>query len=467
MAKVSGIDIYKHLPRTNCGDCGVPTCMAFAMQVASKKKPLDACAHVSQEARTLLGDARTPPMATISLGAGENTVIVGGETVLYRHEERFQHPPILAVRVAASLSQEAMQERIAAVKTLQFERVGKTVGVDAVAVAHGGLTAVDYTAFVRQIAEQTDRLLLLLCTDPAVMGAAAAVVAHRKPLLVGATEDNIEAMGSVASRHGLPLVVSAPGIERTAALAERGSAAGIKELLLDPQPDNLAAAVGTLSRLRRLAIEERVGTLGYPSFVDVGKIVDHGVPTDAPGEGEEQASEQMVAAISAVIRYAGAVVVDTVEPWAIHPIVTVRQDLYTDPQVPNAVEAKLYEIGNPGPDAPVLVTTNFALTYFTVAGEVEASKIPAFISVIDTEGLGVLNAYADDRLTAERLVQAVREQGVMDRARHNCLIIPGLVARMRIGIEEISGWDVMVGPDDAGGIPRFLHELRSPTESAG
>jgi len=163
-----------------------------------------------------------------------------------------------------------------------------------------------------------------------------------------------------------------------------------------------------------------------------------------------------VATGAAVCRYAGIVVTNAIEPWEILPQLTIRQNIYTDPQVPNAIEAKVYEIGAPGPDSPVLLTTNFALTYFTVAGEVENSKVPTYIAVVDTEGLGVLNAYADDKLTAEKIVKALQGQGVMDKVSHNKLVIPGLVAVLRMEIEEESGWDVVIGPEDAAGIPVFL-----------
>ncbi|MFQ6117841.1 MAG: acetyl-CoA decarbonylase/synthase complex subunit gamma, partial [Candidatus Bipolaricaulia bacterium] len=150
------------------------------------------------------------------------------------------------------------------------------------------------------------------------------------------------------------------------------------------------------------------------------------------------------------------------ESFELLPLLTVRQNIYTDPQVPNAIEAKLYEVGSPDADSPVLVTTNFALTYFTVEGEVENSKVPAYISVVDTEGLGVLNAYADDKLTAEAVIKTVKEQGAMERANHNKLIIPGLVAVLRMEIQDESGWEVVIGPEDAAGIPHFLRNEWSP-----
>jgi acetyl-CoA decarbonylase/synthase, CODH/ACS complex subunit gamma len=455
MAKLSGIEVYKNLPRTNCGDCGLPTCMAFAMQVASKKQALDVCPHVSDEARAVLGDAQTPPMATLTIGSDNAAWTLGGETVMHRHEERFQHPSILAVRVSATLTNANIDDRLNAIQALVFERVGKTIGVNAIAIAADGADPMHFTEIVRHVAAHTQLLLLLLCEDPDVLTPAVAAIADRRPLLVAATEDTADGLASLACQHGLPIVVRAAGIEATAALAERLTASGAKDLLLDPQPENVSEAIGRLTQLRRLALEERVRSVGYPSYVDIGALVDSTLDSEA------RASAEMATAITLVMRYAGVLVVDTIEPWAIHPIVTARQDIYTDPQVPNAVAAKLYEIGNPGPNSPVLVTTNFALTYFTVAGEVANSKVPCFISVIDTEGMGVLNAYADDRLTVEKLVNVVREQGAMDRVNHNRLVIPGLVARMRMGIEEASGWDVIVGPDSATGIPKFLHDLHA------
>ncbi|MBE0635827.1 acetyl-CoA decarbonylase/synthase complex subunit gamma [Candidatus Bipolaricaulota bacterium] len=469
MAKLSGIEIYKNLPRTNCGDCGLPTCMAFAMQVASKKQALDGCPHVSDEARAVLGDAQVPPMATLTLGSGDRVLTLGGETVMHRHEERFQHPPVLAVRISASLGDAEIGARLAAIDALQFERVGKTIGIDAIAIAADGVDASRFGNVAQKIAKAADHLILLLCEDAEVLAPAVAAIADRNPVLVAATEAHADAMTALAVQYGLPLVASAPGIDRTAALSERIAASGVKDIIVDPQPLNLAEAVGRLTQLRRRALEERVRSVGYPSFVDIGALVDNNLNSDA------RATAEMTAGLSLVMRYAGVLVLDTVEAWAIHPIVTARQDIYTDPQVPNEVEAVLYEIGKPGSDAPVLVTTNFALTYFTVAGEVANSKVPCYISVVDTEGMGVLNAYADDRLTVEKLVDVIREQGVMDRVSHNHLVIPGLVARMRMGIEEASGWDVIVGPDNASGIPHFLHELQpqlqaqaqANTEAAG
>jgi acetyl-CoA decarbonylase/synthase complex subunit gamma len=441
MAKVTGIEIYKLLPKTNCGDCNFPTCMAFAMQVAAKKAALDQCPHVSAEAQTALGEAQTPPMRTVEIGVGEKEFAIGGETVLFRHEEKFHHPTGIAIRISNALSAEEIDARLDTIKQLRFTRVGEEIGVNFVAVDAEKADGDTYRAAVECVGKKTDLPLILLCEDPEILGSALEGVASRRPLIGPAVEGNWEAMANLAEKHSVPVVVQSNTLEGLAGLTENLKGKGIEDLVLEPRGADLVDVLTQSTLLRRLSLEKVYRPLGYPILVSA-----NGDTTEA----------ESVFTGAAVCRYAGIVVTDATEPWEILPLLTIRQNIYTDPQVPNAIEAKLYEIGNPGPDSPVILTTNFALTYFTVAGEVENSKVPAYISVVDTEGLGVLNAYADDKLTAEIVIKTVREQGVMDKVSHNKLIIPGLVAVLRMEIQEDSGWDVIVGPEDAAGIPPFL-----------
>ena len=441
MAKLSGIDVYKQLPRTNCRDCGLPTCMAFAMQVASQKVPIDGCPHVSDEARVALGAAQTPPMATLEFGPHGRRL--GGETVLHRHESRFVHPPILALRISDRLAPDAVDRRVESAQALQFERVGQTLGVDGLAIVAESESPERFAQTVDRIASGTDLPLILLSENPECLTAAAAGNASRRPLIGPATESTLDRMASIAKDLALPLILRTPSAQAMAILSRRALDAGVKELVLDPAAGGPSEAVNRCAELRSLALSGNIRALGFPTLVEMR------------GDAEAVALD----AIGSVARYGDIIVIEPDDAWAILPIITARMNLFTDPQVPNAVEAKLYEIGSPGRDAPVLVTTNFALTYFTVAGEVENSKVSAWICVMDTEGLGVLNAYADRQLTAESLVEAIRAQGAMDRVDHSTLIIPGLIARLRMAIQEVSGWDVLVGPEDAGGIPRFLNTI--------
>lgn len=447
MAKLTGIEIYKLLPKTNCGDCNFPTCMAFAMQVAGKKAALDQCSHVSEEAQSALGEAQAPPMRTVKIGTGDREFIAGGETVLFRHEEKFHHPTGVAIKVSSALSTEEIDARLAAVAQLHFVRVGEEISVNLVAVdcqnADGGC----YSEKVKRVSEKTDLPLVLLCQNPDVLGPALAAVASSRPLIWAATRENWEAMADLAAKHNVPLAVRAETLDGLAELTEQIKAKGVEDLVLNPGGTDLLDSLTKLSQLRRLALEKVFRPLGYPTMAFTES-------TSPPEEASEVTAY--------ICRYAGIVVMNGSEPWEVLPLLTVRQNIYTDPQVPNAIEAKLYEIGTPGADAPVIVTTNFALTYFTVAGEVENSKVPAYICVVDTEGLGVLNAYADDKLSAEKVIKAVQEQGAMEKVSHNKLIIPGLVAVMRMEIEDESGWDVVIGPEDAASIPRFLKTEWSP-----
>jgi len=233
MARISGIDIYKQLPRTNCGDCGVPTCMAFAMQVASQKAAVDGCPHVSDEARTALGAAQTPPMATVILGAGDGFAI-GGETVLHRHEGKFCHPPMLAVRLSDTLTEAEIDRRVDAVHALQFDRVGRMLGVDGIAIAGESPKMERFCDVVTRVASITKLPLILLCSDPDVVAAAAS-------------------MAAVAAEHGLPMIIRAPSAEMLADLSHRATEAGVKNLVLDPAIRSPAEGVSCLTELRRLA----------------------------------------------------------------------------------------------------------------------------------------------------------------------------------------------------------------------
>ena len=441
MAKLTGIEIYKLLPKTNCGDCNFPTCMAFAMQVAAKKAALDQCPHISEEAQAALGEAQAPPMRTVKIGSGEREFAVGGETVLFRHEEKFHHPTGVAIKVSAGLSPEELDKRVDQISRLHFVRVGEEIGVNLIAVEQDGSDGTQYAKAVARVREKSDLPLVLLCSNPQILESALETAAEARPLIWAAAQENWEAMADLAAKHKVPLAVRAETLEGLAELTEQIKAKGVEDLVLNPVGENLLDSLTKLTQLRRLALEKVFRPLGYPTLVLTGNT--------SPAE---EASE----ATAYICRYAGIVVINGSEPWEVLPLLTARQNIYTDPQVPNAIEAKLYEIGEPGPDAPVLFTTNFALTYFTVAGEVENSKVPTYICVADTEGLGVLNAYADDKLTAEKVIQVVQEQGAMEKVNHNKLIIPGLVAVLRMEIEEDSGWDVVIGPEDAASIPHFL-----------
>jgi acetyl-CoA decarbonylase/synthase complex subunit gamma len=143
-------------------------------------------------------------------------------------------------------------------------------------------------------------------------------------------------------------------------------------------------------------------------------------------------------------------------------MLTTRQDIYTDPQKPVAVEAKLYAVGEVGPQSPLLVTTNFSLSYYSVAGEVEASRVPAYILSVDTEGTSVLTAWASDKFNADTITKALKKSEIEGKLEHRNLVLPGFVAVLSAGVEDESGWSVQIGPKEASGIPSYLKKQWKP-----
>jgi len=440
---LTGLEIYKNLPKTNCGDCNLPTCMAFAMQLAAKRVSLDQCPHVSEEAKAKLDEASAPPMRLVRIGKSEHELKIGQETVLFRHQEKFHHSSLVAIKVREDVPENKLDQEIRDINNLKFTRVGEEIGVDLLALEHTSGGPESFAKVVKRVMEKSPLPLILVSEDPRAIEAALKVSAEDNPLLYAANQENWEEMADLAKEHHCPLVVKGQTLEDLADLTQKIKNRGIEEMILDLDSSDLAEALVSLTKMRRLALEKNFRPLGYPTIV-----LTH----------EKSPFREVAEATTYVCKYGGIVVMEGKEKWQLLPLLTVRQNIYTDPQVPNTVEAKLYEIGSPGADSPVLVTTNFSLTYFTVEGEVESSKVPSFISVVDTEGLGVLNAYAGDKWSAEKVIKTLEKQKVKEKVNHNKIIIPGLVAVFRAEIEEESPWQAIIGPEEASRIPSFLRK---------
>jgi len=438
---LTGLQIYKLLPRTNCGDCNLPTCMAFAMQVAAKKVSLDKCPHVSEEAKVELAGASAPPMKLVSIGTDQNKLEIGQETVLFRHKEKFHHPTGVAILIEDTLRNDELSENINSINKLKFTRVGEEIGVNLVALQHTSTSAESYAKIAGSIAEKTVFPVILICQDPVVIEPALKIISHKRPLIYAANKENFEKMASLAKQYNCPLVVYAESLEELANLTQDIKKIGVDELVLDPGVRQTGVVLEYLTKLRRLAVEKVFRPLGYPTIMFTS---------------QDDSFQEIAQAATYLCKYANIVVTKAKNTWQILPLLTVRQNIYTDPQVPNAVEPKLYEIGAVTPDSPLIVTTNFSLTYFTVESEVENSRVPTYISVVETEGMGVLNAYAGDKWSAEKVAKTLEKQKVKEKINHNTVILPGLVAVFRAEIIDEFGWNVLVGPEEAARIPRFL-----------
>ncbi|TWH48155.1 acetyl-CoA decarbonylase/synthase complex subunit gamma [Sporomusa sp. KB1] len=435
---LTGLDIFKQLPKTNCKDCGSPTCLAFAMAMANGKASLDMCPHATEAAKETLGAATAPPVKTVKVGVGEQEVVLGDETVLFRHDKTFYHPTALAIQISDKLSGAELDAKIAKVNDLVMDRVGQRIAIDMIAITNCSGDAATFKAAVEAVAAKAN-FALLLVADVAGLEAAVPAVAAKKPLIHAATAENWEKVVALAKANNCPVVVKGNGLDDTAALVEK-VAKEYKEIVIDFGNTAPAKTLGDMVNARRLAIKKKFRPFGYPMLACA-------LAADP--------KEEVVEAVTYVAKYASIVCLKADEKQHLLPLMAWRMNIYTDPQKPMAVEAKVYEIGDVGPDCPVYVCTNFALTYFAVEGEVVGSKIPGYIVAVDTDGASVLTAWAAGKFVAEPIHETIKACGIMDKVNHNNIVIPGYVAIITGKLKEISGLDVIVGPQEAVGIPAF------------
>lgn len=442
---LSGLDIYKLLPKTNCRECGFATCLAFAMQLAKKAVTIDKCPYLSEEAKKVLEASSQAPIKLITIGTQEGKLEIGHETVMFRHEEKFHHACGIGFIVDDALSDSQIKERLDRINKLKFERVGQELTVNLIAVRQVK-SALRFAQVVDLVSRNTALALTLMCRETEALKKSLEMVAAKKPLVYRATKENLEEFAALAKEYKVPLVAHAADLQDLGDLTKSLTNDGVQDLILDTGSKRICEKVWDLTQIRRQSLKSSNRSLGYPVLVITEK-------QDPYEEAQEAATY--------IAKYAGIILMKGIEAWQVLSLLTLRQNIYTDPQKPLQIEPKLYPIGSVGPLSPVLVTTNFSLTYYTVLGEVEASKVPAYIISIDTEGMSVLTAWAAEKLTPDKISSSLAKAGIKDLVSHQSLIIPGYVAVMSGDLEEQSGWKVIVGPKEASGIPSFLKNLRS------
>jgi acetyl-CoA decarbonylase/synthase complex subunit gamma len=441
---LSGIQIYKLLPQTNCKDCGFPTCLAFAMKLAAKQVELAACPHVSAESKTQLSESAAPPVRLITLKADGHEVKVGNEVVMFRHEKTFYNKAGLFVRVKDSDGPDAIKAAVAKADAYAVSYVGMDLTLDGFAVAATSGDASKFEAAVAAVRSATKRPLILIGSDPAVIEAGLKALDGETALIHGADANNWEGMAALAKKYGAALTVSGDSLEALAGLTEQVKGAGVEDMVLNPVADTLSKSLALNTLIRRLAIKKNFRPLGYPIFA---------LCSDA------DPAREAIWAAQAVAKYAGFVVFDHFTPETTYALLVLRENIYTDPQKPIQVQPGVYEINNPKPDDPVMVTTNFSITYFSVANEVEGAGLPVWLLVADAEGMSVLTAWAAGKFDAERIAKAVKEFGLADKVSKKRIVLPGHVAVLSGELEEeLPDWEVRVGPREAVDIPAFYKQ---------
>ncbi len=440
---LSGIQIYKLLPQTNCKDCGFPTCLAFAMKLAAKQAELSACPHVSEESKAKLEESAAPPIRLVTLKSDGYEAKAGNETVMFRHEKTFYNPPGLFIRLRDDMPLDALKAQVQEIADYAVDYVGIHLHVDGFAIEATGDGAA-FAQAVKTALEVAPRPLILIAEDPEVMAQGLKAAGEARPLLYGATPDNWEAFARLAAEHKAPMAIKADSLSRLAELTQNIQAAGVPDIVLDPGVRDMASSLAVVTQLRRLALKKNFRPLGFPIIA-------------FPGECVQDPAMATVAATQAITKYAGFVVLERFSPATIYPLLVLRQNIYTDPQKPIQVQPGIYEINDPGPDAPAMVTTNFSITYFSVANELDGAGIPAWLVVADAEGMSVLTAWAAGKFDAERIAKDVKRFGLADKIEHRDFILPGHVAVLSGELEEeLPGWNILVGPREAVDLPAYL-----------
>jgi len=332
---LTGIQIFKLLPKTNCKECGVPTCLAFAMNLAAGKAELSQCPYVSEEAKALLSEAAAPPIRPVAMGSGENVVKIGGETVLFRHEKTFVNKPGFAILVSDTMPEVEVNPRLKRFRELKYERVGLTLRPELVAVKNESGDPGKFEALVKKVKAETDAALILMSDKVEAMTAGVKVCPDRVPLIYAANNGNSEAFANLAKGHKCPLAVKADKLEALSSLTNKLTAAGLKDLVLDSGSRTLRKAFEDQVFIRRAALIQKNRSLGFPTIT-------------FPCEMTKDPMKEAIIAATFVAKYAGIIVLSDFQGESLFPLLVERLNIYTDPQRPMTMQEGIYPIGNPG-----------------------------------------------------------------------------------------------------------------------
>jgi acetyl-CoA decarbonylase/synthase complex subunit gamma len=401
---------------------------------------------VSAEAKEKLSEASAPPIRQVAIGAGVRAFKIGGETVMFRHEKTFYNPTGIAALVKSDMDGAALDRKLKEWNAFQYERVGLNLRPELVALKDVNGNAAAFAAAAKKIAEQSEFNLVLMTDKADVMKAAVEGCAFKKPLLYAATGQNAETMGKLAKEKGLPLAVKADNLQNLIALSDKLTGMGLKDLVLDSGARDPKQVLQDQVAIRRAPLKAGNRSLGFPTIA-------------FPCEMAANLDMETVLAAMLIAKYAGIVVLSDFKGESLFPLLLERLNIYTDPQRPMTVTQGIYEIGAPNENSPVCITTNFSLTYFIVSGEIEGSRVPTWLLIMDTEGLSVMTAWAAGKFSGDAVASFVKKSGIADKIAHKKLIIPGYAASISGDMEEeLPGWEVIIGPRDASLIPKFLKE---------
>ena len=459
--QLSPIDVYMLLSKTNCKECGEDNCMAFATKVVNREVSIDNCPPLlTKEYKKnyeKLKEMLKPAVKEITIGVGDDAVKIGGKLVMYRHELTYTNPTVIAIDVSDEMSDEELSERIKKTQDFSYLYIGNDLKLQMIAIRSSSNDCDKFKDTVNKVAEKTKLPIILCSADSNIIESGLMVIPQAKPLIYAATKDNWKEMAELALMYKCPLAVYAPNdLDLLKSLVKTLKDYGLEDIVLDPgtfSSAGLGDTINNFTMLRRAACILGDDLLGYPLM---------GTPIVAWTEVANSPTvsvwnEAKIASIL-ISRFADILILHSTEGWSLLPLTVLRQNIYTDPRKPVAVEPGLRIFGSPDENSPVLMTSNFALTYYTVAQDLESSGDPAYLLVVNSEGTAIDSGVAGRKLAAETVADAIKDSKLEEKVKHRKLIIPGKAARISGEIEELSNWQVLVGPRDSSGIQKFLQD---------
>jgi len=445
--KPSLLSLYGYLPKKNCGECEYPTCMAFAAKILEGKAKVEDCPHMTEENRVKVEGLIAAPVAKLTFGT-RKPLVIGEARVMHRHELKFYNPTAIAVELndrQCEADTEAAVERALGVKV---ERLGEAFGMDSIAISSSTEEAEPFAEVTGRIVKTTDLPLILCCRKAETLKAGLEACGDETPLIFTATRDTLDQYIELAKSHRAPLVVADEDLGQLRLMVKKASDRGL-DVALHPLTSSLRGVLEDCITVRRAAIEYGIREFGHPIIGVPASLVKNRGPNDSWWR------ESLVAS-ALVLRYADAVILKDARIESMLPIITLRHGLFSDPRVPAKVKPGLHRLGSPKPESPVLLTVNYALTFYLVSGDIDKAGLDCYLLVADTGGMSVLNALVGGQLQPKGVAELIKETNLESTVGHRRLIIPGLAARLRGEIEELSDWEVLVGPVESREIPLYL-----------
>ncbi|MCB4791233.1 MAG: acetyl-CoA decarbonylase/synthase complex subunit gamma [Elusimicrobia bacterium] len=436
---LTGLQIFKLLPNKNCNECGVPTCLAFAMKLAAKAAEPKSCPYISEEAMGVLGASQTPPIKKLSFRLSGKSIDIGAETVMYRHEKRFINKPVIALEISDGLSNDEFDKKLKEIMSYTFNRVGEDLFCEGISLLNTSNNIENYINRYKALTG-LDRVIILSGINPAILEQVLNTGGtHANLILNSCRLADFDGYVNIASGKDIKVVVEAENPEELFDLVLKAEGSSIKNIILKQNSNSVADLLKNNVTLRRLALKRNFKPAGYPIL--------------------SESSDRLFDCVTGICKYSSIIILKDYNGASLFPLLTLRQNIYTDPQKPLQIQPGIYKVGEPAADSPLMVTTNFSLTYFIVSGEVGNSPYSAWLLIADSEGMSVLTAWSANKFSPELIARSVRDSKIENEIKHRKIIIPGYVAILQGDLEEkLAGWEVKVGPQEAVDIPQYLKE---------